>query len=209
MCISGTTAQEIDYRPAPGDAIKKWDDDDLYTYVSRHLDPFQPGLTNRSLELYASSRDPEYTFTTMASDIRVTCGNHRLAALADDAMTQPVYRYVVTSWPSRSARALNVDFSAKYAFHGWDIYAFLDTYKSILSGEGSGSDRRFSEILQENVMHFVRTGRPRDAAWLTYPRAVALISDKLMINKTYHSEQCNMWRDVSEDWKDGRYSWMN
>ena len=142
----------------------------------------------------------------MATDIRVTCGNNRLAAIASEALTSPVYRYVVTSSPSKGARALNVDFTAKYAFHGWDIYAFLGTYNSIMSGY-SDADKRFSSTLQDNILKFINTGKPEDKSWLPYPQKVALISDRIGVNKSYNAEQCLFWRDAIEDF--ANYSWTN
>ena len=204
---SGTTAQEVDLDPAPGDAIRSWTDEDLVNYVSRRLDKFDaddPGLANRSLVAYThSSRDAEHAFTTMTTDVRVTCGNNRLAALAAQTLRSPVYRYGVTSTPSRGAHALNTEFAAKYAFHGWDVYAFFGTYDMIMS-DHSESDERFSATLQDNFLFFGKSGKPRDPKWLPYPEKVALIGERLQINSTYNSQQCsNLWRGYF------KYSWTN
>ena len=214
--VTGTTAQEIDLRPAPGDVIRSWTSDDLHSYVAARLGTLETGLTNRSIAAYSApptttpastthARDAGYTFTTVATDVRVTCGNNRLAALAADAMTSPVYRYVVTSCPARGARALNVDFSAKYAFHGWDIYAFFDTYESITPGShASDADKRFSAAMQDNVLFFIKNGKPRDRHWLPYPESVALIGQRVHVNSTYNSHQCSdLWRSYF------KYSWTN
>ena len=96
-------------------------------------------------------------------------------------------------------------FDAQFAFHGWDIYAFLGTHGSILDGGKSSSDDRFSDTLRENIINFAKTGLPKNKDWIGYPQCIALISDQLNTNKTYNEELCQLWR--SDEFFS--YSWVN
>jgi hypothetical protein len=77
----------MDLNPKPGMALKKWDRQTLEDYVQDKLDPFRPELPNETLALYSANHDPEYTFTTMTSDLRVGCMNDVVAAKAAEALS--------------------------------------------------------------------------------------------------------------------------
>lgn len=176
----------------------------MRTYVESRLSPFGASLPNESLALYHNyNSTAEYLFTTMASDVRMTCGNDVMTQKAASALTKGVYRYVVTSFPSSPAPVMG--FPAIYAFHTWDIYAFFDNFQYVLSGETRDSDRDFGEIMRRNMMNFVRNGVPSDSSWKSYPENTALISDKFQVVKTYHKDQCEFW--INNNFF--KYSWVN
>ena len=203
---TGTTAQEIDFGPAPGDRIKSWGKDDLYRYVATRLERFEKGLSNASLKLYESNWDAEYIFTTMTSDLRVNCGINKLAEKAAAALTSPVFRYVITAFPSSTAHPLNFPFKAKYAFHSFDIYAFLDTYHMIMS-DVSESDRSFSQTMRDYFVEFAeKLEFPAVSQWKPYPSSVALIGSTVSVNASeYNAAQCKFW----DDHNFFSYSWIN
>ena len=209
-CIvaTGTTAQEIDMNPAPGGQIETWNMDDLRKYVHRKLRTFNPSYSNRSLELYKTDVKmqylAEYIFSTMTTDLRITCGNDIMAGKMSRAFNSNVYRYIVTSFPSEPVSVFGYDFKAKFAFHAWDTYAFFGTFRYILGTRGSDAD--FQYTLRRNIMHFVEEGRPADDTWKAYKYNVtALIGRDLKANATYHKEQCDFW--INKGFFP--YSWIN
>ncbi|TRY64685.1 hypothetical protein DNTS_006394 [Danionella cerebrum] len=86
--LVGTTEQEADFHP-PYENISTWTWGDYQWFVKKKLSTFGENMTNQALKLYDSSapcptsdRCPERLYTTMISDIRVTCPNHDLAKRA-------------------------------------------------------------------------------------------------------------------------------
>ena len=208
--IVGSTAQELDFGPTPGKELLKWSDADLFEYVYEKLAPFNETFPNISLAMYPvtvkTDFPAEYVFTTMGSDIRVNCGTDILTKKMASALTNNVYRYVVTSFPSKPVNPLGFDFPAKFAFHAWDTYAFFNGFHHVM--DSSKSDEMFRDVLRENIMSFVRTGQPADSRWTPVREGqltTALISDKLVVNASYHKAQCDFWT------RNGffSYSWIN
>ena len=146
----------------------------------------------------------------MATDVRVTCGTEIMTRKLAAAQSSPVYRYVVTSWPSSPVNPFEFPFSSKFAFHAWDTYAFFNTFRYIM--DAKGDDEAFKDVLRENVMEFVDTGRVSEPTWSpvghindSVPVVTALISSTIKVNESYHKEQCEFWN------KNGffPYSWVN
>ncbi|KAJ0056764.1 hypothetical protein NL108_016463 [Boleophthalmus pectinirostris] len=110
--VIGTTEQEVDFYP-PSPNISLWTWGDYRWFVTQKLSTFNESLPRLALEQYSPSapcptrdRCPERAYTTMTSDIRVTCPNHELARRATAALNSPVYRYVLTHTPSRAISPL-------------------------------------------------------------------------------------------------------
>ena len=206
--IVGTTAQETDLSPAPGMALKRWKKSDLHSYVSNRLDPFGNNITNISLAFYDHpSNDSEYVFTTMSTDIRLTCGNHILAEKGAKALSSNVYEYIVNYIPSRAFYAYGGKFESKYSFHTLDLIGFYDVF-DILMPKDSGpneKDKEFSRTVRENMLHFVRYGTPSDPRWKNALDNTALISSQIDVTPKYHQEQCKFWVDNGFF----SYSWIN
>ena len=200
---TGTTAQEVDLDPEPGETLLTWSADDLHMNVERRLDAFAVGLANRTLSQYLqdSSRkvDAELVYTSIATDMRVTCGNNRLALLASEAMTSPVYRYVTTACPSSRVRLRGSSFEPKYSFHGVDMFAFMDSIGEIPDS--------FTRLLRNNIKSFANTGAPQDADWLPYPLSVAILSEHLQVSAQYETFDCVTWKEEIEHFSN--YSWTN
>ena len=141
----------------------------------------------------------------MATDIRIGCLNDVLTQKAAKALKSPVYRYVVTSWPSVPIRAYGVTWPAKYAFHTWDVFAFFDALDTAFPKGPAKSDEEFRRNIQEELLSLVHAGKPRDKLWLPYPNNTALIADKITFVDRYNKPQCEMW----EKYNILPYSWIN
>ncbi|KAF7649998.1 hypothetical protein LDENG_00133060, partial [Lucifuga dentata] len=122
--LIGTTEQETDFSP-PVQNISMWTWEDYDWFVTEKLGSFSKNLPKDALSLYTRSapcpttdRCPERAYTTMTSDIRVTCPNNDLARRAAAALQSPVYRYVVTHTPSVAANVTGQLFSfpARFSF---------------------------------------------------------------------------------------------
>ncbi|XP_027869795.1 uncharacterized protein LOC114142640 [Xiphophorus couchianus] len=210
--VVGTTEQEADFSP-PALNISDWTWGDYSLYVTEKLRSFGPDLPKDALDLYPSSapcptrdRCPERAFTTMVSDIRVTCPNNDLARRAAAALSSPVYRYVVTHTPSGPVNTTNglLSFPSRFSFHCLDALAFFGELDRFLPKPLSPQDRSFQQLFTHHLVHFAKTGR-MEAAWPEFPSAIALLSEKLEVKKNHSSTRCELWE------KNGlyAYAWMN
>ncbi|XP_016536653.1 para-nitrobenzyl esterase [Poecilia formosa] len=191
----------------------EWTWGDYSWFVTEKLQSFGPGLPKDALDLYPSSapcpttvRCPERAFTTMVSDIRVTCPNNDLARRAAAALSSPVYRYVVTHTPSGPVNTSNglLPFPSRFSFHCLDVLAFFGGLDRFLAKPLSPQDRSFQQLFTHHLVNFAKTGR-MEAAWPEYPSAIALLSEKLEVKKNHSSTRCELWE------KNGlfAYAWMN
>ncbi|XP_078801085.1 para-nitrobenzyl esterase isoform X1 [Oryzias latipes] len=210
--VVGTTEQEADFSP-PAENISMWTWGDYRWFVTEKLQSFGPDLPKKALELYPSSapcptqdRCPERAYTTMVSDIRVTCPNNDLAWRAVAALSSPVYRYVVTytpSGPMNGSRSL-VPFPSRFAFHCLDVVAFFGGLEDLQGKPLSDRDRSFQDLLRRHLVSFIKTGRMA-SDWSVYPESTALLSDSLELVQNYSQARCDLWR--SSGLFD--YAWMN
>ncbi|XP_053283990.1 para-nitrobenzyl esterase [Pleuronectes platessa] len=200
--VVGTTEQEMDFRP-PAENISRWTWEDYRWFVTDKLEPFSKTLPKDALDLYPVSgtcptvdRCPEWAYTTMASDIRVTCPNNELAGLAAAALTSPVYRYVVTHTPSGPISATSdlLPFSSRFAFHRLDALAFFRGLESVLGTPPSDGDKRFQEVITRHLVTFAKTGK-MEKAWPEFPAATALLSGRLSVTRNHSAARCDLWRE--------------
>lgn len=210
--LVGTTEQEADFAP-PSTNISQWTWGDYTWFVTAKLKSFGDGLVKEALQLYQSSapcptkdRCPERSYTTMVSDIRVTCPNNDLAQRAAAALDSPVYRYVVTHTPSGPVNTSSdlLPFPSRFSFHCLDAVAFFGGLEFILGKPLSDGDRRFQDLITRNLVSFAKTGK-LETKWPEYPSAIAFLSESLKVVRNYTSPQCDLWR------KNGlyAYAWMN
>ena len=165
-------------------------------YVRKRLDTFNANISDEAIALYKNlsnkviNATTEYQYTTMTSDIRVTCGINDLARAMTN-LTENVFRYVVTSKPSRPIELIP-SYPARYAFHGWDLLAFTGTidfyYKDL-----KDSDKHFMNTMRHIVKEFVNWEKP--LIWEPFPNAIGMIGDYEDIDtvESYHKEECNLW----------------
>nr|XP_006822610.1 PREDICTED: uncharacterized protein LOC102806686 [Saccoglossus kowalevskii] len=201
----GSMAQEIDIYPTVGDQIKDWTWHDYEIYVRSKFDSFDDTMSDRILELYPPSQrysTPELSFTTMASDIRVTCGNDEITDIASRKFQSPVYRFVGTARPSKPVHWFG--FGAEYAFHGWDMMGFFDSMNQYI--EPNSDDRLFRDRMQVYLTSFAQTGNPDDN-WLKWTGlgSTALLSHDIKYTHRFNKTRCDFMKDNGFL----SYSWIN
>nr|XP_057933488.1 para-nitrobenzyl esterase [Doryrhamphus excisus] len=210
--VIGTTEQETDFSP-PAENISMWTWDDYSWFVTEKLKTFRDDLPKDALDLYPRSdpcptrdRCPERAYTTMVSDIRVTCPNHDLAQRAAAALQSPVYRYVVTYTPSGpvNTSAGLLPFDSRFSFHCLDAIAFFGELQFILGKTPSDEDKRFQDVITSHLVHFAKTGK-MDKEWPEYPAATAFLSSSLQVARNFTSARCQLWKENGLY----AYAWIN
>ncbi|TMS12982.1 hypothetical protein E3U43_018057 [Larimichthys crocea] len=200
--VIGTMEQEVDFSP-PAENISMWNWEDYRWFVNEKLKSFSGNLSSAALDLYPSSahcptkdRCPERAYTTMVSDIRVTCPNNELALRAAAALNSPVYRYVVTYTPSRPVNTSSslLPFASRFAFHRLDAMSFFGALESVLGKPPSDTDVKFQDLIRRHLVSFATTGKMADE-WPKYPAATALLSNNLSIAESYSAEKCRLWKE--------------
>ena len=207
MLFKGTTAQETDSSPFFLN-MTSWTWADYENVVSNHMNTFDKKLVDLTLQMYPSKTiTPEYQFTTLSSDIRVTCGNDLMALQASNNNKSPVYRYIVTAVPSQPVHILNMPFPSSYSFHMLDALAFFGSLKYYITPL-SQSDIDLTKNMRREALSFIKLGIPASAlrgGWKPFPNSTALVGSDTKINETYHGQQCHFW--LTEGFFG--YSWIN
>ncbi|XP_019967407.2 para-nitrobenzyl esterase [Paralichthys olivaceus] len=210
--LVGTTEQEVDFRP-PAENISMWTWEDYRWFVTDKLESFSEKLPKDALDLYPVSgpcpiadRCPERAYTTMVSDIRVTCPNNELARTAAAALTSPVYRYVVTHTPSGPVNTSGglLPFPSRFAFHRLDAVAFFGGLEVVLGKPLSDEDKRFQDVITRHLVNFAKTGK-MEKEWPEFPAATALLSGRLSVTQNYSAARCDLWRENELL----AYAWLN
>ncbi|XP_069132142.1 para-nitrobenzyl esterase-like [Argopecten irradians] len=200
--IVGTTAQETDFAIFPDKLVNK---STYEEYVLRNLGTFGTDIAKMALRLYPVGKESvRHQFTTMVSDVRTGCGNDVMALWAAVNTNSSVYRYVVTSQPSKPVRPFGIASDTSLSFHAWDSYAFFGTLPEIIA-HPSSSDIMFEANIRREILSFVETGSPYSKGWLPFPGNVAILSDDTTIASGYHAYQCDFW--MQNGFFD--YSWVN
>ncbi|XP_061169446.1 para-nitrobenzyl esterase-like [Saccostrea echinata] len=200
----GTTGQEIDYQPSYND-LYNWTWSHYENVVTAKLGTFGLDVAKRALELYPMYNvTPEYQFTSLVSDIRVTCPNDILTMKAAKSFKSPVYRYVVTSAPSAPIHLFGLPFPARYSMHAWDMLAFFGTIGDYIAVQQS--DKMFSDLVRREMLSFVHTGKPFTETWGTFGDSVAILNTTLSVAKYYHETECQYWMNAAKLWP---YAWIN
>ncbi|CAK6981737.1 para-nitrobenzyl esterase [Scomber scombrus] len=210
--VVGTTEQEADFFPS-FENITTWTWGDYQWFVRDRLKSFSENLTEAALKLYPTSdhcptrdRCPERSYTTMVSDIRVTCPNNDLAWRAAEALHSPVYRYLVNHTSSKPIEASGdlLTFPSRFAFHCLDSFAFFGGLEGILGKPLSDNDESFQDLIKHHFVNFAKTGKMADE-WPEYPAATALLSSRLIVAQNHSSERCRLWKDNGLY----AYAWIN
>lgn len=185
----------------------KYTHTDMLKEVNEGLKSFGPNISKEALAIYNFSQpslDPVYKVTTLSSDIFVTCGNNELAAAAAGSLSSPVYRYIVTSFPSSSASSYHGPWDSKFAFHCWDSFIFFDGEWVFLKKPPQKSDFDFKQVVKKFALEFIKDGRI--SGWKKYPEATAFIDRNVTFKDSiYHEKQCAFWKDngiLKYEWSD-------
>lgn len=140
---------------------------------------------------------------TMGSDIRLNCPMGILRTTAMQHFQSPIYRYVVTAWPSKPTTVIGFDFPASYAFHCLDLLAFFDTLQNTVNPLSHG-DVQFQNNLRNTMLSFVKNGEP-SACWQRFQNTTAMISHRITFVTQYKHHECTFWLDNDMF----KYGWVN
>ncbi|KAJ7330643.1 hypothetical protein OS493_022258 [Desmophyllum pertusum] len=179
--IIGTTAQETNLRPVKNFANSTWED--YSAYVREKLLPFIGGDVNKVLSMYnrtqladVSSASLQFAYSSMATDVRVTCSNDVLALNASRGFKNPVYRYVVTNSPSKPINLIG--FQATFAIHMWDLVALFG-FPTAFDYAPSSKDLSFMRDLRREFTKFIHG--ELNTSWKEYPENTVLFTDNGVI----------------------------
>ncbi|XP_070567741.1 para-nitrobenzyl esterase-like [Ptychodera flava] len=193
--VIGATAQEYDSLPLSTD-IRNWSWAQYESDVAENLDTFGKDITVQALSLYPYDKTkdtPELIYTTMASDVRFTCGSSLIAEHAALSLKSPVYRYVSTWWPSEPFSDFEPPWKPRYAFHASDVYAFFGFIPYYIPNP-TKEDMQFQALMQQAIVYFAKKGvMPPEFNWLNAPDSVALIGNEMVIQEDYHKKECKFW----------------
>ncbi|KAK3576602.1 hypothetical protein CHS0354_023119 [Potamilus streckersoni] len=199
----GCTAQEADLTSTINFTAFTWED---YTHaVTKSLCTFSHHIATTALKLYPPGNiSPEYQYTTMISDVRICCGTDYVSYVAAKSFNSPIYRYVITGWPSQPIKAPSQEYAAQYAMHAIEIFGFFGSFGEMLE-QLSLSDVKFQNNIRSEVLSFVFYGHPYTSNWLPYPSSVAELSQSTNVVTAYHPSECTFWL------RNGffSYSWIN
>ena len=140
----------------------------------------------------------------MTSDARMNCPTDVLSTFAASTFKSPVYRYVVTSMPSKPIHPIGLPFAASYSFHLWDLFAFFGLVEDFIKCP-TEADLQWQKNVRDEMMSFILYGFPKSEFWLPYPSVTATLSSQTHAVKAYNPVQCEFWL------QNGFYSyaWIN
>ena len=192
--IIGTTAQEIDISPVKNFTNSTFGD--YLDHVNKKLRPFLGNDVNKVFNMYNTSlkegKSLQFAYTSMTSDLRVTCPTNVLALNASKGFKSPIYRYVVTNTPSAPINVFG--FPATLACHIWDQVAFFG-FPDDVNYTPSEKDKSFMKHLRRELGEFIYKGTVKDKSWKEYPESTALFTDNgvSVTKEEYHKRECDFW----------------
>ena len=190
--FAGSCANEIDYNPRDK-SLKDWTWDHYVEHVNATIGTFGNLMVETALKLYPKHHiTPEFQLTSMASDARMNCPMEVMSMYAAATFKSPIYRYVVTSWPSKPVHIVGLPFPASYAFHCWDLVAFFGSVKDYIKAP-TEADFQWQENVRREILAFVHTGHPYSYSWHPYPYTTANLSSQTKPLKAYNPIQCEFW----------------
>lgn len=174
--------------------IRNWTWSRYESEVRKRLAPFGEDVADTALELYPPEDQltPEYQYTSMVSDIRFTCPTDAMADAAAALSHAPVYRAVVTSFPSHPITVLHSLWRPTYAFHSWDLLAFFGDFAA-LRFTPEKLDLDFQRVLRQQVMTLARDGQPEAPVWQPFHSCTALLSDHVFPVDHFNRDRCSYW----------------
>ena len=203
--IIGTTAQETNFQPVKNFENSTWAD--YSAYVKEKLFPFIGDNVSEVLSMYNKSVSEgsalQFFYTSMVSDVRVTCPNNVLTHSASTFFKSPVYCYVVTNSPSAPINLIG--FPATLACHMWDLVAFFGFPKDFQYFP-SEKDLSFMRDLRTEFSKFIHN-KPF-TSWGKYPQNTSVFTDggeKILGRDGYHKKECDFWLDNGFF----PYAWIN
>ncbi len=134
---------------------------------------------NALLALYpaADYATPQKALIRLTTDVTWTCPTRRLARLASEHQTEPVYRYLF-SWAAPGAVGATVG-----ATHGLELPFVFGTHAS-LGFTPSASDLALSDAMGNYWSRFAATGDPNGGTEAVWPRYASATDPYLDLNTT-------------------------
>ena len=202
----GTAAQETELNSPYKDNITTWNWTIYEENVREKLSTFSDFIAEMALKLYpVDTQTPGFQYTSMASDLRMNCGNDYLSLVLAKSFRSPVYRYVMTYMPSAPFKFFpNATFSIRYASHALDAVGFFGGIGQFLKNR-TINDFLWEILLIREFSSFIKFGKPSTESWDQYPLHTALLSDTVNITSGYHAEECQFW--LANGFFS--YSWLN
>jgi|JYMV01.1.fsa_nt_gi carboxylesterase type B len=185
--------------------ISSWTWEDYHRCVHGYLDTFQGNISAETLVLYPDGVEtPEYQYTTLTTDVRITCPTNIMADILSTYFKSPVYRYVLQQRPSYPVETeAGIQFKARYSYHNWDSVGFFGIISDYYTP--TKEDRIYEQMIQREILHFARTGKPYTDNWKTYPTNIGLLDANVTVVNSYHAEMCKFWDDNNFF----SYGWVN
>jgi para-nitrobenzyl esterase len=197
--VIGSTAQETDLFPIRD--TRNMPEQAYDALARRAMAPFGAAVVNATLALYPRALgDAELRYTSLSSDIGVNCPNSAFARAigtseAWRAHGQPLYRYVLTAFPSEAMTMLGSAYPGRYAFHTLDTVYLFNTTRGALAGRAlpTAADRALTRSLRADMGAFVRDGTI--GAWTQYPSTMEIGAYGAVshLGGDYRAEACAFW----------------
>ena len=145
--IVASTAQETDLFPLLEVGNLSWA---AYDALAREkMAPFGPDAVTAALKFYPNVGDPELQYSSLSSDIGVTCPNSVVGKqIAASRKTRgpngsvTLYRYVLTARPSHPMAMFGSPHHAVYSFHTLDSVFLFNTTQGSMEDATPGGARR-------------------------------------------------------------------
>jgi len=179
--------------------------------MSLHYTPtrYVDQVTGNVTALYPYQQEVVKPYTTLATDIRLTCTTTKiLDDVRNSGRSSPVYQYVVTSTPSSPVHAADSprsDWSAQYAYSGWDINAFFGFEGLDISRDDQ--DTNFQNTIIENVRSFINQGEVLNVLWRSQPNSTAKLTSS-GVTMTSHYPDTGKCEYLLTDLGLGEYTWI-
>lgn len=151
---------------------------------------------------------PQLAYDSIVSDTGSVCGNLEVARTAALGFSSPVYAGYVTAAPASPFPAVNPNYPAQFAFHGFDLAAgahqwdFLSDVSSAPPYQPQLADELFGATLRAHWQNFARDGElPAAGGWLnatagSWPvqMTVGVTSLQTISEEGLKSVACDHWQ---------------
>ncbi|CAG5134482.1 unnamed protein product [Candidula unifasciata] len=133
-------------------------------------------------------------FLHLLGDVKNVCPTKVLAnaVLTTYLNSSAVFMYLADFVPSNHIQASSPE---RIVFFGWDIVAFFGTFQDLGFKIGQG-ELNFQNILREEIMSFVKSGRPDASRWKTADVNVGVIGSDVTVTPVAFDDfvQCDLWK---------------
>lgn len=108
--------------------------------------------------------------------------------------TTPVYMYVAEIYPTHNVRLAS---QSENTFVGWDVAVFFNSFRELDFTEGQG-DVNFQNVIREQVLSFIKHGRPDASRWQTVDVNTGVISTDVTVSPVSdeYFQKCELWKKL-------------